>query len=46
MRSTTRDQDHVWSRLQGSDELNPYRLVYRDPDRLVYKLADSKAWTP
>jgi hypothetical protein len=43
MRTTPGHRDDVGSRLQGSDELNPYRLVYQDPDRLVYELADSRA---
>jgi hypothetical protein len=46
MRTTPGHRDDVGSRLQGSDELNPYRLVYQDPDRLVYELPDSGAVTP
>jgi hypothetical protein len=39
MRQTPGVQDDVWNRLHSSDQLGSYRLVYQDPDRLVYELA-------
>jgi hypothetical protein len=45
MRSTPGDRDDVWSRLNNSEDLNAYQLVYQDPDRLVYELAGSGAVT-
>ena len=37
MRRTPGSQDQVFRRLHGSPQLASYRLVYQDPDRLIYE---------
>jgi putative flippase GtrA len=37
MRRTPGSQDEVFQRLHGSPQLAGYRLVYTDPDRLIYE---------
>jgi len=41
MRRTPGSPDDVFRRLHGSSQLNSYRLVYKDPDRLIYTLRTS-----
>jgi hypothetical protein len=36
MRRTPGSRDDVYRRLHGSAQLNSYRVVYKDPDRLIY----------
>jgi hypothetical protein len=36
MRRTPGSPDDVYRRLHGSAQLNSYRVVYKDPDRLIY----------
>ena len=38
MRRTPGSPDDVFRRLHGSVQLSGYRLVYEDPDRLIYTL--------
>jgi hypothetical protein len=42
MRSTPGNTDQVFQKLHGSFELAAYRLVYSDPNRLVYELAPAR----
>jgi hypothetical protein len=37
MRQTPGSQDEVFRRLHGSSQLASYRLVYHDPERLIYE---------
>jgi putative flippase GtrA len=37
MRRTPGDTDEVFQRLHASFELDPYRLAYSDPNRLIYE---------
>jgi hypothetical protein len=46
MRRTPGNTDEVFRRLHGSSQLDGYRLVYRDPARLIYELAPVSAERP